>query len=198
MPSVAHPEQIDLEDRSYTFEEFMRLGLEGKAELVEGKIKYPAMSWTTIIHASLVGWLSRVLGNWADETKWGIVLNGDAGIRTKENSTRGADVIAISFERYQQVGLKGKVVDVGPELIIEVVPPSNTWNDINQKLKEYFERKTDEVWIASPEQQTVTVYNSLKSSQSFSAEDEETVTSKHLPGFELHLTELRNVIEKVS
>lgn len=174
----------------------MMMDFDERVELVDGKIK--RMGWNNIIHARLVSWLSRIIGNWASESGWGIILGGDAGIRTKRaNTARGADVVCISFERYAKVGEKGKVIDLGPELIIEVMSPSNTWNDINDKLAEYFDLDAGEVWVVSPDHRKITVFDTEKSSRSYTAADDERLTSQQLPGFELVLKDMAREIDQL-
>jgi Uma2 family endonuclease len=196
MPVVAQTE-ID-EDREYTVDEFMRLNFDERVELVDGKII--RMGWNNFTHARLVSWLSCVLNNWAEATKWGFIGGGDAGVLTKvspKQTARGADLVAISHGRYADVKQKGKIIDLGPELIIEVVSPSNTWNDIQTKIQEYFSIGTNEIWVISPINRNVTVYHSLKEITSFSSADNEVVTSEWLPGFELSLKELAERIDEL-
>ncbi len=192
----AIPQPIE-SDAIYSLEEFMQMDFDERVELVDGKIQ--TMGWNNLTHARLVTFLSALLDSWAKQTNWGLIFSGDAGILTKKqpDNARGADLICISRERYQKVSQKGKVMDLGPELIIEVVSPSNTWNAINEKLKEYFAIQTGEVWVVSPENRMVTVFDSLKTSRSFTAEDDDVVQSDALPGFELKLSEMSAEIDSV-
>ena len=195
MPAVALPTRPSSEDRLYTLEEFMAIDFDERVELVEGRIK--CMGWNNAIHARLVIWLGRILDIWSSKSNWGLVMGGAAGIRTKPRTARGADLVCISFERYAQVSEKGKIIDVGPELIIEVISPSNTWNDINDKLSEYFALGAGEVWVVSPDHRKITVYETEKSSRSFAAAEDECVTSQQLPGFELRLTDMAAEIDQL-
>jgi Uma2 family endonuclease len=126
---------------------------------------------------------------------------GDAGILTKRNpaTTRAADVIAISFERYGRIApeRKGKVVDLGPELIVEVVSPSNTWDDIQAKLAEYFALGTKEVWVVGPNQKAITAYTAIDQPRVFTADKDDRVTSSQMPGFELPVGEMGALIDKL-
>lgn len=189
---------LDL-DREYTVDEFLDLNLDGEAELVEGRIVFREMSYTNSIHAALVIWFGNILSNWSRETEWGLILGGDAGIQTKAGpgQVRGADLICISNERYEKVTRKGVIVDVGPELIIEVISPSNTWEDIQSKVKEYLNMGTDEVWVVGPAAREVTVYHVPNRSESFSRADRKTLSARELPGFELPLEEMERLIDRM-
>ena len=191
--AVELPEAIDRE--TLNVDDFLQLEFDERVELVDGEIK--TMSRNNIIHGSLIIWLGRILDEWAASANWGIIAGGDAGVQTKKDpdTVRGADVACISFERYQKVSQKGKVFDVGPELIIEVISPSNTWIEIDDKIAEYFGVGTDEVWVINPGQRSVTIYRLDGEIQRSAPPSEEVVTSAILPGFELSLTEMSRRIE---
>lgn len=194
-PTAAPPQ----EDRLYTWEEFLRMDFDESVELVEGRIV--RMGWNNETHAMIIAWLIRVLGMWAERANWGWILGGDAGILTKKDpdTTRGADLIGISFGRHARISpeRKGKVVDVGPELIVEVVSPSNTWDDIQTKLAEYFALGTNEIWVVGPNQKAITVYTAIDQPRVFTADKDDVLTSIQLPEFELRVGEMGNLIDKL-
>jgi Uma2 family endonuclease len=74
------------------------------------------------------------------------------GIATPEApiSTAGgvkvADAIWISRERLKR-SRQGKLLAVAPEICIEVLSPSNTRAEIDEKMRLYFDAGADEVWI---------------------------------------------------
>jgi Uma2 family endonuclease len=47
---------------------------------------------------------------------------------------------------------------IAPDLVVEVVSPSNTLHEFNAKMKIYFEHGTQLVWLVYPESKTVHVY----------------------------------------
>lgn len=190
--------QVIDEDREYTVDDFLMLDFDERVDLVDGKLV--KMGWTNFIHARLVAWLCRIMDEWADSANWGFVAGGDAGVQTKvdpKQSARGADLVVISHERYAKVEQKGKIIDFGPELIIEVVSPNNTWDDIQTKIGEYFAIGTTEIWVVSPVAKNVTVHKSPKKIETYTAADEEIVTSEQLPGFELPLAKLAEKIDQL-
>ena len=60
--------------------------------------------------------------------------------------TKVADVAWFSFERWEQVK-GGFDSPIAPEICVEVLSPSNSSGEIDQKMQLYFERGADEVWI---------------------------------------------------
>ena len=195
MPAVAYQPVLEKEPLC-TLDEFLRMDFDEKVELVEGKVIH--MGWNNFTHGMLIMWLGRILGNWSDKTSWGWISGGDTGVLTKQNpdSARGADIACISFERYAKVKKKGKIIDVGPELLIEVVSPSNTWNDIQDKVAEYFAIGTDEVWVISPKHRSVTTYESSGTVKAFDAAKHEFVTTQQLPDFQLPLAEMAKLVDE--
>src|SRR5437867_3870324 len=73
---------------------------------------------------------------------------------------RRPDVAFVSYKRWP----KGKRIPktaawpVVPELATEVISPSNTWNEILEKIADYFRTGVQLVWVVSPVTEQVYVY----------------------------------------
>ena len=148
------------------------------------------MSPTSWKHGRYVNELARQLGNFAREHQVGETLTGEVGIYTHRNpdTVRGADVAFISTERLGQVTSES-YLDVAPELVIEVVSPGNTWQEMRDKIVEYFAIGVERVWIVEPEHKRVLVYQTPDESTTMNATD--TLAGEGvLEGFSLSLTEL--------
>jgi len=146
-------------DHLITAEELWRFGPNAPGELVRGE--FIEMPPTGFPHAATEARIARLLGNFVDERRCGTVLTGEAGIITQRNpdSVRGADIAYISNERLAQSKSDG-YLDVAPELVVEVVSPSDRWTEINEKVDEYLACGVDEVWIVDPRTRRVTCYRS--------------------------------------
>ena len=59
-----------------------------------------------------------------------------------------------------------------PDLAVEVISSSETYNDVQEKLEDYLASGVKMVWLVRPKQKTITVYNSLSEFKVF-AENEE-------------------------
>jgi len=191
MGTVKASEKQNVDNQTYSLEAFMAMDFEEKVELVSGKIIF--MGWNNTIHATIVSWLGAIFQDWARINKWGLILTGDAGIETKSHppTARGADIICISFPTYSKVQKKGKIIDTGPELVIEIVSPSNSWDDIHTKVKEYFTMGTREVWVVSPKHCTITAYTAPNEPRVYSLDGEKVAKTAQLPGLEISLENLR-------
>lgn len=77
---------------------------------------------------------------------------------TDPDTVRGPDVAFWSYARIPADQLPEVYPDVAADLVAEVVSPGNTRKQLAKKLREYFARGVRLVWVADPEDRTVTVY----------------------------------------
>ncbi len=175
-------------EKLITGEELLALGDVGPCELIDGRIIH--MSPTGTEHAVIEFSLSRKLGNFVAEHQLGRVVGGEVGIYTRRNPdrVRGADVAFISKARMPQKPMPG-FLTLAPELVVEIISPSDTWPDIRQKVKEYFAIGVERVWVIDPENREALVYRSAKEVETLS-EDETLKGEGVLAGFELPLRAL--------
>jgi Uma2 family endonuclease len=174
-----------------TGEDLFALGDIGRTELIKGELI--RMAPTGYPHGIIENNFGRVLGDFAHQRKLGHVLVGEVGIYTHRDpdTVRGADVAYISKARLTQVR-SSSYLDVAPELIIEVLSPSDAWSDVIEKLEEYFVIGVQSVWIADPTRQEVFVYHSLTDVRRFPTDTMLTEESI-LPGFEVVVAEFFEV-----
>ena len=177
-----------LADKEITGEELALLPGLGSCELVNGKIV--PMSPTGWKHGRYVVKFAAHLEDFVEEHELGSVLAGEVGVYTRRNpdTVRGADVAFISKERLDQV-CSESYLDVAPELIVEVVSPGNTWQEMQEKISEYFGVGVEQVWIVEPEPRRVRVYRSREDVTVLGEEDTLEGTGA-LDGFALPLGDL--------
>jgi Uma2 family endonuclease len=174
-----------------TGEELAEMSLDDSYELVQGRIV--AMSPAGFTHGEIEGRFYQALAAFASAKGLGRVAVGEVGVYTQRNpdTVRDADVVYISHERYQQV-TSGSFLDVAPEIIVEVMSPSNTWSEVTQKLREYFAAGVDLVWVADPEAKIVYAYRSLTDVREFTTDDD-LPGDEVLPGFSVPVASLFDV-----
>jgi len=156
-------------DHLLTEKEFFGLGNIGPCELVDGQIV--AMTPTGAAHGRTEVRLARLLDEYVEKTGVGWVLSGEVGIVTKRNPdrVRGADVCFLSRERATDIP-RG-FLTIAPELVVEIVSPNDRWNDIRQKIDEYFSIGVKQVWIVEPQPQQILVYTSPTEAMAYRAGD---------------------------
>lgn len=134
--------------------------------------------------------LGRVLGNFVADRKLGWVVGGETGlyIRRNPDRVRGADVAFISKQRLPRRPGRG-FLEVAPELIVEVISPNDTWEEVRAKLEDYFSIGVERVWVVEPEKRAVLVYRSATEATRL-GETDILKGEGLLAGFELPLQQL--------
>ena len=107
---------------------------------------------------------------------------------------RRPDVAYVSYGRWprQRRVPRTQAWTVVPELAVEVISPSNTFEEVLGKVHEYFQAGVQHVWVVAPPQQQVYVYQSPSDIRVLNVQDELT-GDPFLPGFRLKLSELFDV-----
>lgn len=180
---------VDTEKR-INGEDLLEMGDIGPCELIDGRIV--SMSPTGGEHAHIESQLDFELKLFVRGKKIGWVLVGEVGIYTRHSPdrVRAADVAFISRERLP-AGLVRGFLDVAPELVVEIMSPTDRWQDVRQKIEEYFSAGVIWVWVVEPENRTVLVYDSPTEARKF-IEGESLLGEGVLEGFALDVAGLFN------
>jgi Uma2 family endonuclease len=84
---------------------------------------------------------------------------------------------------------EGNSWPVVPNLAVEVISPSNTYNEIRQKIQEYFAAGVELVWVVSTDLRQVEAFTAAGGYQLVTL-DQNLKGDPVLPGFELPLRDL--------
>jgi Uma2 family endonuclease len=93
----------------------------------------------------------------------------------------------VSRERMPPLGRK--YWRMAPDLAVEILSPSNSASDVQEKVLEYLAAGSRLVWIVDPARRTVTVYKSARDIRILGA-GEALTGEEVLPGFRLPLAAL--------
>ncbi len=183
MAILTAPPKTDL----ITGEDLLALGDIGPSELIDGRIA--PMVPTGSEHGWFELYLAHSLNLYVLRRKLGWVLTGEPGIYIRRNpdTIRAADVVFVSKNRVSR--LPRGFLEVAPELVVEIMSPSDRWQDIRSKLDDYFSIGVERVWIVEPERRTVLVYRSSTDLREF-GEDDVLKGEGVLEGFELPVADL--------
>lgn len=176
------------ETRLITGEELLTLPNLGPCELIDGRIV--PMSPTNVEHAYLENQAGWSLESFVRPRKLGWVLVGEIGIYTRRrpDRVRAADVAFISRQRLPQRPRRG-YLEVAPELVIEIMSPTDSWEEARVKVEEYFAIGVERVWLIEPDNRTVVIFTSKTEFQTFKIGD--TLHGEGvLAGFELAVADL--------
>lgn len=129
---------------------------EYRIELVRGYVVREPRPAT--YHGLLAAKLTRFLEEHVSARGLGVVI-GDAGFVLEETppSVRGPDVAFVSAGRIPADAPRRGFWQVGPDLAVEILSPSNRKAAVRDKLSQYFAAGVRIVWLVDPIAETVTV-----------------------------------------
>ncbi|CAN5775752.1 hypothetical protein BH23PLA1_BH23PLA1_16640 [soil metagenome] len=169
---------------------------EGLYEVVDGQIveKSPMGAYEVEI-ASI---LCQHMGPYAVENRLGrVVVEMLFQLKPGRKLRRRPDVAFLSAERWplNRRAPKAEAWDVIPDLVVEVISPSDNANEVVERLEQYFEVGVRRAWVVYPSVAKVYDYESTTRVQILSAV-EDLDGGAVLPGFRLPLTTLFEADEK--
>ena len=164
-------------------------------ELVDGVLVEKTVG---IQESFLAALILRVIGNFIEASGLGVVLGADGMAKLAPGLIRIPDVSFVRWERFP-----GRVVpaipflEPGPDLVVEVISPSNTAKEMDQKLKDYFASGVRLVWYIDPVKRTAEVFTAV--GQSVVIRDDQALDGGDvLPGFTPPLATLFAELEPAS
>ncbi|MEE9295102.1 MAG: Uma2 family endonuclease [Phycisphaerae bacterium] len=127
----------------------------GPCELVRGEVV--ALSPGGFKHGRITVQVTMVIGRWAQQTRLGRVIAGDASVivESDPDTVRGADVAYISYQRLPREAEPSGFCATPPELVVEVMGKGQGWREIVQKAGEYLRMGVDRVWVIDPQSQSI-------------------------------------------
>lgn len=161
-------------------------------ELVKGEVKRmpPAGSEHGVIIIRFV----RPFSQFVEDNNLGLVFAAETGFRIASNpdTVRAPDAAFVSKEKIPVEGVPRGFWDGAPDMAIEVISPSDTYTDVEEKVHDWLDAGTQMVVVINPRTRTVTAYHSHTELVRLT---ESGVLSggNVVPGFELQLSELFRV-----
>jgi Uma2 family endonuclease len=151
-------------------------------ELVRGRIV--PMTVPKPRHGEICYEAGRILGNHARESGLGRVLSNNSGVITERapDTVRGADVSYYSYARVPKGPLPDRYLDVPPDLVVEVLSPSDRWPKVLAKVGEYLDAGVTVVIVLEDAARSAHVYRADSSPEKLGPDDELQVPDV-LPGF---------------
>lgn len=174
--------------RLLTIEEFLQLPNHEHLELVRGevvKIMPPSKD-----HGFIAGMIVTLLNIWIRQG-----AHGRAGVESgfllsrNPETVRGPDVYFVSEEKIMVDSNSGAFWTLAPDLAVEVVSPSETAEDIRDKVHDFLTAGTPLVWVVYPRTREVVVHTSDNLSRTY-ANDDQLEFPDMLPGFSCNVSEI--------
>ncbi len=158
-------------------------------EIIDGELLMAA--GPTRSHQTISGNIYRPLQRFVSEHGLGWVWYAplDVIVRQEPLRVRQPDLLFVSNENS---GILGDRIHGGPDLVVEILSPSNTRVDIESKLADYAQIGVRECWIVSPQARTVEALGleSGQYSRLFLSGLGDTVESEILSGFHLPVSQI--------
>jgi len=109
----------------------------------------------------MAGILITLINNHVQPRNLGFPTGADGMFCLSQGLVRIPDVAFVSWNRIPNGQFPEKPIpDLVPDLAVEVISPSNTRKEMEEKLEEYFEKGVRLVWFVRPRARVVDVYTS--------------------------------------
>jgi Uma2 family endonuclease len=161
--------------------------------LIRGQLREKPITVRNRWHSRIMIRVGRFLDVWLDQQPLprGAILGGEAGVRLTRDpdSTVGVDVAYVSAEVAARQANDTTLIDGPPILAVEILSPSDTQDEIDEKIDQYLAAGVLLVWIIDPHDQTVTIYRPTQPPEMVNA-TQELSGDPHLPGFSIAVADL--------
>jgi Uma2 family endonuclease len=148
---------------THSAEDLLRLPDDGtRRELVLGELRTMALAGAN--HGYLAMQIAASLHRYVNEHGLGRVFAAETGfiLARDPDTVRAPDVAFISRERLEQTGIPSGYWPGAPDLAVEVISPSDTYAEVEDKVCDWLEAGTRLVIVVNPRKQAVTVYRSAQ------------------------------------
>ncbi|MBI4470753.1 MAG: Uma2 family endonuclease [Acidobacteria bacterium] len=173
-----------------TAEDLLRMPRDDfRYELIYGELR--RMSPAVQRHGRIAAKLNMVLHQHVSRHDLGTVFATDTGFKlaSAPDLVRAPDAAFVRQARIDEAGDPEGFWPGAPDLAAEVLSPSDTVLDVEQKVRDWLKAGTALVWVVSPELHTVTVYRSL-TDITILTEKDNLDGGELMPGFRLGVAEL--------
>ena len=138
-----------------TYEEYLKTPeIKARFDIVDGVMTIAPTP--TVAHQRILGKLFSKLHQFVSGQQLGEVLFApvDVIIRREPLRTRQPDLLFVTNEH---ASILGDQVEGPPDLVVEILSPSNTRSDLEAKLSDYATLGVGECWLVSPEARSVEI-----------------------------------------
>ena len=157
---------IPNKNKIYTYEDYLTFPDDERIEIIEGELFN--MASPAVIHQSLSIEISSEIRNYIKSNKgdckvftapFDVVLKND-NANVKNSSNVVIPDISVICDKNKLSD--GKKCIGSPDMIVEIISPSNASNDYITKLNLYQKYNVKEYWIVSPKERKIFVYTLKK------------------------------------
>ena len=173
-----------------TAEDLLRLSSQGvKGELIRG-VLHETVS-VGKVHGRIAMAFGGALVGHVRPRRLGTVIGSDAGVLIQRNpdTVREPDIAYISAERLPLDDQSDGYLEVVPELVVEIVSPSDSPTEVDEKIRMWLDLGVSMALVVRPANRTIVIRRPGIPAVTLSGED--TLDGGDvLPGFSLPLSEI--------
>jgi Uma2 family endonuclease len=144
--------------RRITVEEFATHPSDKWSELVRGEVRLNPPPATR--HGFVALRVALLLNQHVSSRALGAVFANGTGFELPhlEATVRGPDVSFVHRDQLPEGGIGEGWLNVAPDLVVEVLSPSESASDIEEKVSDYLTAGTRLIWIVDPDKRRVSVF----------------------------------------
>lgn len=140
-----------------TLDDYLKMP-QKRIEILDGKVN--VMQGAGFLHHIIAGKIAKLIGNYVDQHKTGVVLPDGATFLMFSphkglKDTFEPDMAYVSAQDYIPMPDPSKPYPGVPTLAVEVVSPGDDADDLDYKVQTYLAKGTREVWVIYPKTQRV-------------------------------------------
>ena len=139
-----------------TLEDYMALPVGTRIEMIDGK--FFNMSAPTFVHQRIALMIGNSFENFISENNGPCMVSlaaTDVRLDCDDKTVVRPDVIVVC----DRDKIKKQMIEGAPDLVVEVLSPSNLYMDLVVKLKKYQKAGVREYWIVLPAEKGILIYN---------------------------------------
>ena len=174
--------------RHYTYADYLAIEDDKRYEVLGGDLMMvPAPS---TLHQRLSWEIGFALGRFVKESNLGYIFDAPTDVVFAEDVVAQPDILFVGRERANII--EKQAIMGAPDLVVEILSSSSTFNDMVKKREIYQRYGVKEYWVVFPEEKAIEV-STLEEGvyRDFSsAKDEGSVKSKVLKGLEIEIKDV--------
>ncbi|MBI4582899.1 MAG: Uma2 family endonuclease [Planctomycetes bacterium] len=180
------------QNRKVTVDEFWKLSRNRRCELIRGEI----IDMTPVggEHGSIQINLAIHVGGHIKSQDLGAVSGGETGYKLESDpdTIRAPDLGFVVKARLPEGGVPKKFWPFQPDLAIEIVSPSDSYEDVELKVREWMQAGTREVWVVNPRLKEIKIHRPNQPAKVFRSGE---ILQSHelLPGLSLKIGDVFNL-----
>jgi Uma2 family endonuclease len=170
-------------------------------ELPDDGLRYELLRGTLVsepvpgrLHGRTVARISKLLSNFVDSRRLGVVYTGDTGfvLARQPDTVRGPDVAFLSNERERETENARPYIPGAPDLAVEVLSPNDRTREVLGKVSDYLAAGSRLVWVVNPVREEVSVFRTPFAPRILAGADV-LDGDEVLPGFSVTIAEIFDI-----